>query len=295
VLGFPEGKKRVLRGNDGDPLQEHDFAVGTGAAPLRLRALPHRCCAGGTYETKIGLVPASSQPLPPGAGKLDPVVIPVRVEVEAAGIWACYGPRLLGLLAALLAILLLVYLYSMFRNSSFLKAEAVAARLQPLVWTGYGDAVEQKNTKGEVLRLAHRGLPLGHRAFNWLRANPLRFGLPGGRYQETVELFLQPHHDIARSQISLVPERDLEKKLATQPESFTGRLFATAAGGVTFVAVPDKDGRISRLVQQNGFLAGAADETAKPRAVKLRRAKLVRRLEDWEGYQEDAAAGWQVG
>lgn len=295
VLGFAAaGKKKVLR-EGGEPLLEHDFAAGTGAAPLRLRALPHRCCGAGRYETRLGLVPAGNQPLPPGAVPLSPIVIPVRLEVEAAGVWACYGVTLLWILAALLALLLLLYLYSMFRNSSFLRAEELAARLQPLVWTGYGDTVEQKNTKAEVLRLAHGGLPLGRRALAWMRANPLRFGLPGGRYQETVELFLQPHRDVARSSIALLPERDLEQKLAGEPESFCGRLFATAAGGVTFVGVPDGSGRISRLVHQNGFIAGGTADAAKPRAVKLRRAKLLKHLEDWEGYQEDAAAGWQVG
>jgi hypothetical protein len=295
VLGFAGGEKRVLRGKGGDPLLEHDFAAGAGAVPLRLRALPNRCCASGAYETKIGLAPAAGQPLPPGAAKLDPIIIPVRVEVEPAGVWACYGVRALWALALLLLLLLLLYIYNMFRNSSFLRAEDVAGRLQPLVWTGYGDTVEQKNTKAEILRLARNGLPLGGRAINWLRANPLRFGLPGGRYQETVELFLQPHRDLARSQISLVPERDLEKRLANEPEGFGGRLFATAAGGVSFLAVPDSGGRISRLVNQNGFIAGGTADAAKPRAVKLRRAKLLKRLEDWETYQEDTAAGWQVG
>jgi Mg-chelatase subunit ChlD len=295
VLGFAaEGKRKVLR-EGGDPLQEHDFTVGAGAAPLRLRALPQRCCAGGSYKTRLGLVPATSQPMPPGAPKLEPIIIPVRLEVEAAGVWACYGVILLWILAALLALLLLLYLVSMFRNSSFLRAEELAARLQPLVWTGYGDTVERKNTKNEVLRLAQAGLPVVRRMLNWLRANPLRFGLPGGRYQETVELFLQPHRDIARSQISLMPERDLEKKLASEPESFGGRLFATAAGGITFLGVPDPGGRLSRLVHQNGFIPGGAADAAKPRVVKLRRAKLLKHLEEWEGYQEDAAAGWQVG
>jgi len=295
VLGFAgAGKKKVLE-KDAKTLLAHDFAVGQGAPPLLLRALAHRCCAGGSYETKLGLMPAASQPLPPGAVPLDPIVIPVYVEVEPAGIWACWGVLFLWLLAALLALLLLLYVYLMFRNSSFLKADALAARLQPLVWTGYGDAVEQKNTKSDVLRLVHKGLPLGGRALNWLRANPFRFGLPGGRYQETVELFLQPHRDIARSQITLVPERDLERKLAGEPAGWAGRLFATAAGSVTFVGVPDAGGRMSRLVQQNGSFTGGADGTDKPRAVKLRRAKLLKRLEDWESYEEDTAAGWQVG
>lgn len=290
-LGFAGPASKELLQEGRGPLLAQDFSVG--AAPLRLRAAPDRCCGNGTYSTRLGLAPAAGQPQPPGAPALEPILVPVHVEVTPAGIWACYGPRILAALALLLLLLLLLYIFGMIRNSSFLKTDTLAGKLKPLVWTAYGETVEQKNSRQEVVRLARKGLPLSQRTLAWLRANPLRFGLPGGAYLETVELFLQPHRDIARSQVALRVEPSLQERLSREPEAYVGRLFATALGGVTFVAVPDGGGRIARLVYQDGLAAGA--DSARPRSVRLRRARLLKRLEDWESYQEDAAAGWQVG
>ncbi len=301
ALGFAApGRKGILRDGKGAPRLVHDFVAGPGSAaggraPLLLRVVPERCCGNGTYRTKVGLVPAAGQFQPPGAPPLAPILVPVRIEVVPAGFWACYGPRILWAIAGLLLLLLLLYATNMIRNSSFLKPEALAARLKPLVWTGYGDAVEQKNSSQEVLRLVRRGLPFGARTLAWLRANPLRFGLPGGAYHETVELFLQPHRDMARSQVILRVEPDLQQRMAREPAIFGGRLFATALGGVTFLAMPDGGGKIARLAQQDSYVPTTPEEESKPKVAKLRRAKLLKRLEDRESYQEDAAAGWQVG
>ncbi|MBW8875710.1 MAG: VWA domain-containing protein [Acidobacteria bacterium] len=297
VLGFAgEGSAKVLRDKEGDPLLNHDFSAGPGAAPLRLRALPGRCCAAGSFATRLGLAPAGNQPLPPGARPPEPVVVPVRVEVEPAGFWACYGPRILAALAALLLLLLVLYCVNMFRHSIFLKPDALATKLKPLVWTEYGDAVELDKSKGEVTRLVRQALPLHRRASAWLRSNPLRFGLPGGRYHETVEMLLQPSRDVARSQVLLVAEGDVQARAESEPENFRRRLFAIAAGKVLFLAVPDAQGRIGTLVWQNGFLPSEFEgEPARLRAVKLHRAKLLRSLEAWETHEEGKAAGWQIG
>jgi Mg-chelatase subunit ChlD len=297
VLGFAADRPgRVRRDGAGDPLLAHDFTAGPGAAPLVLRALPGRCCAGGSYTTRLGLAPAAAQPLPPGARAPEPVVVPVRVAVEPAGLWACYGPRILAALGILLALLLVLYGANMFRHSTFFEPDALAAKLKPLVWTDYGDAVELDKSKGEVARLVRRALRLPRRAAAWLRSNPLRFGLPGGRYQETVQLLLQASRDVARSQVVLLAEGDVKARAESKPEQFRGRLYGIAAGRVLFLAVPDGQGRLGSLVWQDGGGAAAgADGEPRPRAVKLHKAKLVRPLEDWESHAEGKAAGWQVG
>ncbi|HEV2855470.1 MAG TPA: vWA domain-containing protein [Thermoanaerobaculia bacterium] len=269
------------------PKDPEDLTLKSSSGGLQVSA--DRCCAGGSYSTQVALVPAAGQFRPEGAPPLDPILVPVRVEVVPAGFWACYGPRILWALAALLLLLLLLYVISMFRNSSFLKAEVVASKLKPLVWTAFGDAVEQKGSQQDVLRLARTALPLGGRILAWLKANPLRFGLPGRAYHETVEVFLRSHRDTARSSLALMAEPELQARMAREPETFSGRLFATALGGVTFLAVPDGSGRITGLAQQDGWMP--ATEEGKPKVVKLRRAKLLRQ----EGYEEDTAAGWQVG
>ena len=297
VLGFAgEGRAELLRDDQGAPLLRRDFAAGPGAAPLRLRALPDRCCAAGSFATRLGLAPAGGQTLPPGARAPEPIVVPVRVAVEPAGFWACYGPRVLAALAVLLLLLLILYGVNMFRNSSFLKADALAAKLRPLVWTEWGDAAELDKSKSEVTRLVRQALRLPRRAGAWLRSNPLRFGLPGGRYQETVQLLLQASRDVARSQIVLLADGDVKAKAESEPERFRGRLFGIAAGKALFLAVPDGQGRLGSLVWQEAQAAVSdGDGGPKLRAVKLHKAKLLRPLEEWETHEEGKAAGWQVG
>lgn len=298
VLGFAgERRKRVLHDKgEGEPSRVHDFAAGPGAPPLLLRALPGRCCAGGSYRTRLGLAPAADQPLPPGASQPEPVVVPVRIDVEPAGFWPCYGPLLLAILGVLALLLLAAYVFNMFHNSSFLKPETLAARLKPLVWTEYGDAVEQKSSKNEVLRLVRGAMPPHQRALAWLKANPLRFGLPGGRYRETAELLLQANRDVARSKLVLHADRDLQGKAEREPEGYVGRLFAIGAGKITFLAVPDPGGRVNRLVWQDGYMPAAPDgEPARLKAVKLNKARLLKALEPWETHEEGKPAGWQIG
>jgi len=139
-------------------------------------------------------------------------------------------------------------------------------------------------------------LPLHLRAAAWLRSNPFRFGLPGGRYRETAEVLLQPSRDVARSQLLLLADGDILVRAESKPEDFRRRVFAIAAGKLVFLAVPDAQGRVGTLVWQDGFLFAEADrETAPLRAVKLHKAKLLRSLEAWETHEEGKAAGWQVG
>src|SRR6185436_15316718 len=81
-----------------------------------------------------------SQFLPPGARPPQALVLPARIDVEAAGVWACYGLRIIAALLLLLLLLLIAYVANMFRNSSFLKADGLAGQLKPLVWAEF-DAV----------------------------------------------------------------------------------------------------------------------------------------------------------
>lgn len=261
------------------PEETEDLSVSFQDKPLRLRVAPDRCCAGGTYQAEARLA----------APAMEPILVPVRIEVEPAGFWACYGRRILIALVILLLLLLLLYIINMGRNSSFLKIETLASKLKPLVWTAFGDTQERKGSQDDVLSIVRKSLPFRDRAMTWLRANPLRFGLPGGAYRETVEIFLQAAMD--KTQITLQVEPDLQGRMARQPETYSRRLFATALGGVAFLALPDANGRICRLTWQDGF----TPEDGKPKAIKLKKARLLKNLESWETYEENTAAGWQVG
>ncbi|HSL81489.1 MAG TPA: hypothetical protein VLF66_01855, partial [Thermoanaerobaculia bacterium] len=229
----------------------------------------------------------------------DPLIVPVEARVTSAGFWACWGPVVIWTVAGLLLLLLLLYSVSMFRNSRFLDPRQVADRLRPLVWTGIGGTEERRGAEDDIRRMVRRGMPWTGRAKAWLIANPLRFGLPGGRYEETLEVALRPHPDPAASLVRLVPERQAVEAIRDSPSDYWGRLFASARAGVTFVGVPDVTGRISQLagdgLAAGDGAAGGEGEEPRVRAVTLRKAELLRPLDVRETPEEGAAAGWRVG
>jgi hypothetical protein len=197
-------------------------------------------------------------------------------------------------LLLLLLLLAILYLVNMFRNTRWLKPVRVAEKLVPLAWTAHGGTAPLKDHKARVLELVKGSLPWPRRIAAWLRANPLAFGLPGRAYRETLELILQPHRDVSRSAAVLVPRRGFQEAIGRDPAAFTGRLFAVAEGNVSFLCVPEKDGRIGRMSLDGAAPAQDPDPTRRS-AVRLRGHKLLRHPEEWESHEEGRAAGWQVG
>src|SRR6185436_7691197 len=124
---------------------EKPFAVPRGGgSSLRLRADADPCCAGGSHAAELRLAPATPEGYAPGARLPDPLIVPVRIEIQSQGIWACYGYWILRGILVLLLLLLLLYLSNMFRNTRLLKPVRVAERLVPLDWNSHGGTVEQK-------------------------------------------------------------------------------------------------------------------------------------------------------
>jgi Mg-chelatase subunit ChlD len=277
LAGTPVGEPFILRVNS--------LRLGTEASP---------CCASGPYPATLELRPADREGYAPGTELPEPLVIPVRVEVESAGIWACWGYWILRGLLLLLLLLAILYFVNMFRNTRLLKPVRVAEKLIPLAWTAHGGTAPLKDHKARVQELVKGSLPWPRRVLAWLLANPLAFGLPGGSYRETLELILQPHRDVSRSAAVLVPKRGVQEEVGRDPAAFTGRIFAVAEGSVTFVCVPDKDGRVGRMSLDGAAPAQDPDPTRRS-AVRLRGHKLLRHPENWESHEEGRAAGWQVG
>jgi Mg-chelatase subunit ChlD len=277
----------------GTPVGE-PFTLRRDGEPLRLRAAANPCCAAGSYLATLELRPASPEGYAPRAEPPEPLVIPVRIEVESAGVWACWGYWIVRGLLLLLLLLAILYLVNMFRNTRWLKPVRVAEKLVPLAWTAHGGTAPLKDHKARVLELVKGSLPWPRRIAAWLRANPLAFGLPGRAYRETLELILQPHRDVSRSAAVLVPRRGFQEAIGRDPAAFTGRLFAVAEGNVSFLCVPEKDGRIGRMSLDGAAPAQDPDPTRRS-AVRLRGHKLLRHPEEWESHEEGRAAGWQVG
>lgn len=263
---------------------------------VHLRATAHPCCASGSHRAEMRLSPASLEGYAPGTRPPDPLVLPLRVEIQDEGLWACYGYWILRGLLALLLLILVLYVINMFRNTRLLKPARVAEKLVPLHWTAHGGTAEQKGHRARVLDIVRSAVSWRRRWAAWLKANPFAFGLPGGAYHETLELYLQPHREITKSTASLMPQRRFPDKLSQQPETFTGRLFATAQGGLSFWGVPDREGRIGRMTLENAPAPRVTtSDPAKRELVKLRGSRLLRHPEDWEAPEEGRPAGWLVG
>jgi len=242
-LGFYAEHRDVpmLPGPDGEPLRKSRVAFGA-ENPIRVRVEARPCCDTGLYRSRLHLRPV-------GGGQAR--VVPIEIQVTGNW-WTCYRSWVIAGLCGLLAALLTFYVLSMFTHSKLLAKKQLAARLVPLRWPRYGGAPQPGSDRGgdreEVEDMIREGMPWHQRAFNWLRANPLVFGLPGRRYCETLELFLAP--DLTISSVALIPERDVVGRLQKAQEMDLweeGRLFAHAGSNVSFQAVRGPKKEIGQL------------------------------------------------
>lgn len=300
-LGFARGEGLIRRDGELALSESASFDPTTGQAALRLRLRADRCCRGGDYETVVAFLPTAEAQEGAYSGEVEPLVLPLRVHVQGGGFWVCRGGAVLWIACALLLLLLLLYVASMFRNTTWLDRGRLADSLTPLRWDSFGSPQRDQRPAGEVRALVDRELRWPQRITTWLRSNPLVIGLPGGSYRETVELSLQPARQVDRSSLRLVAGRDLRRQVEQDPGSWAGRLFASAQrGGVEFYGVP-KRGRLGRLTPKRlaggfGWSDGGDDgEEAKSKLYRLkRREQLIHQIDNAER-QDGQPAGWQVG
>ena len=275
----PARSREVVFGADG----------GQASGALRVRVRSQACCAEGQYRTELALIPT--------AGSREVIRVPVTIQVQSAGVWSCYGPRIIYSLLGLLGLLLLLYVVNMFRQSHFIKRDMLASKLLPLRWDDWGEAEAYSRGAEDVKRMIRKSMPWHQRVLCWLRANPLVFGLPGRGYYETVQLYLEPARDVSRSRAVLVPARDLYQDISRKPESASGRIYCSARGGMLIFCVPDRESRLGRLQYVDDFATSGAgwggdDEEVKLSIQRLRRAELLDINADRE---PETAAGWRVG
>ncbi len=156
----------------------------------------------------------------------------------------------------------------------------------PLVFNQWGEAEQSPGRANPARTRLRKALTLGKRLRNFIAANPLRVGLPGGAFKETVNIGLQPG-DLS---VSLRSERHLRRE-RDRAGSFRGRLFAEARSrkGVTFFAVPDDEGSLGMFGPDPELLVS---EPGTPEFVTLSSTSLVLRDSNNE---EGEPAGWQVG
>jgi hypothetical protein len=154
----------------------------------------------------------------------------------------------------------------------------------------YGTAQEDKRAAGRVHQVVKRNLKLQDRALAWLKANPLKIGLPGHEYHETVYLTLTPK-SVQHLAMGVVETRDKYSDVQKNPEMAVGQIFATARhGGVEFFGVPDDEGRFGAVSMQGSYGGYAMDD--EPEVQRIRREQLI----DNNGEKrEGEPAGWRVG
>ncbi|MEM9293950.1 MAG: vWA domain-containing protein [Acidobacteriota bacterium] len=287
TLGFARGDQLLRR--DGASVRQQQVVaqdVNGNAQPLRLFARADHCCGGGSYRTQV----AVADP----AGLRDPLLIPVTLEVSGGSFWSCWGRRILFALLALLLALLCFYIYRMWSHSSWLDRRRLATQLKPLVWSSYGGTSVNHRSQEEVEAWVRRNLRFRDRALAWIRANPFRIGWFGGSYEETLELTLAAKRDVESSSLQLISERAFQMELYLRPDSYRGRLFASAAGTIAFLGVPDARGHFSRLVVEGQEYVMTPGEVP-AKVTRLNRKNLVqpKDLRDLGG--DGGPAGWRLG
>jgi hypothetical protein len=271
TLGFldPEVPERPRHG--GVPLQGEPVALARQGARLGIRVTAGRCCRGPEIR-EVELLPQPGARA--GKSPVYPVRLPVAISVKPNN--RVCGREWISLVVGLVGGALTLYAYGMVVQSQFLSPGDLARRLEAVRREERSTDL-QPHSSADVDLLVRRHLTLWRRAWAWLRANPLMFGLPGGAYHETVQLNLDPR--VHRSSLSLVPERAFPRLVEKSPERGEGRLYATADRGTRFFAVP-RNRQVSGLVLER---FRARDDGA--RLVWLERNERLLR---------DGSVGWRV-
>ena len=277
-------------------LAEHPvlFAQAAGAGePLLLRVESAACCAGGSYRSKLALLAREGTP--------EPLVVWLDLQVEDAGLLACWWPFIRNALFVLTVLLAAAYVVNMFRKSTFLDTQRLAAKLVPLRWDAYGSH-ESAPAQPLVAGALRRQLSPARRILNWIRANPLRFGLPGQPpFKEAARLELLPKSELHNAVVAtLLPELDMNRRLrddkrwggrgvllAVAKHSVLGRVGADHR--VCSSLVPEE--RVSELLRPPRT---RDDDEPASGLLSAGKTALVRPLERRERV-EGEAAGWLVG
>jgi hypothetical protein len=240
---------------------------------LHLRAIANRCSPALKGEARILVAPEGPRP-----AQRVVLVLPFQVD---GGVEECKQRKRSLVGHAALFGTFLFYLHGMFANSHFLSKQRLALRLKPLLWDGK-KYVDDTQTM-DVQQMVERELRFSRRAWNWLRANPLAFGLPGRAFYETAQLTLDRRRD--GSGLILVPHRNFYRLLDRRPERGIGGIFATAWGELTLFGVSQGYAfsglELKRLKQER--------REQEPKRIDLRRGdRLLYSL------RSDGRVGWEM-
>lgn len=270
--------------------REITFPAGGSAEALRLRVQSETCCGGGTYTTEMALLPQN------GSG--EPVRVPIEATIASAGVLACWGWTILGILALILLALMAAYAWNMWRNTHLIEPGALAGKLKPLAYDGNGGTKPSRRLRQNVEPALEKKFQdqKWERFKAWWEANPFKFGLPGGKYEETVEIGLAERAPVDNLWLEFQPRRDSYGNLKKHPEEGAGMLFATARGGIIVFGIPNGRGRIGRFEVVDGYGMGGGfggrNEEGKVELEKFKRKKLLKKM---DRLRKGDLVGWEIG
>ena len=156
-----------------------DGGAQTFDVPIGVQVGP--CCQSNVYEGQVFYQP--------GGKTSRKIPVSLKVDVTGAGFLACWGQTIIRWLGYLLVALLLGYIYLMWANSCWFKKESLKRKVWRMSYDDTGDPVSDENDASWKNAVGDT-LTFGKRAGAWLKANPLKTGLPGRRYHETVRVNL---------------------------------------------------------------------------------------------------------
>lgn len=205
-----------------------------GGRSLRLRARAGRCATPDRYRgtveiwtTVLGEEPASL---------LTQVPLVVEVAESDAG---CAVARTGPWFAVALTGLFLLYPLGMCLNSHCLSKAELIQRIVPVYRDPNGVWKEDLERRGAVREAIEKQLTFFRRACRWALSSPLRFGLLGGTYEETVEIELGKGRNAHQVWLELRPEQKIEKRFLADAHWQEGKLFAVATSqGLRFLGRP---------------------------------------------------------
>ncbi len=243
--------------------------------PMKLRVESDACCNGGSYRTEMALVPKGSD--------LPPIRVPLTVNVEPAGFWACHSQWIIPVLWFLLGMLVLWYLFSMYQHSQFINRDKLNNRIGQLRWSEYGEPIENPNRQPFTQPVLN-GFKFGARFKAWIRANPLVFGLPGKVYRETLSF------SVARSGVTaeLSRLRNTQQAVALNPGEHLHKIYLDNFNNFFFV--PSR-GKVLSYQVIEPELSVDSEANQPPKMVQASSIRLTQ----GDPSETDAVAGWHFG
>jgi hypothetical protein len=262
---------------------ETNGGANTHSVPIGVQVGP--CCQTNVYEGQIFYQP--------GGQNSRRIPIALKVDVTGAGFLACWGQALIRWLLYLLVALLIGYLYLMWANSCWFKKDSLKRKVWRLSFDDTGDPVSDENDAAWK-NAVDDSLKFAARVGAWFRANPLKTGLPGGKYHETLRVTLSD-----RCRLGLVALGNASQlSQGKTGDKGRGVLYVAAKskrGSVGFYGFPRRDSEDSDEGEISGFGYEPCSADSETGYDDVSGRKLLRKQDRYSRRPDEGdLAGWAL-